>query len=208
MSATLAGLRAVPVALMKGQLDLSSIDPNDARRALVLWANSPANPSGHLDDLERVAQWGRANDVLVASDECYCEYTWASSPRTVLEYGPEGVLAVHSISKRSNLAGIRAGFYTGDPEVVRYLRSVRQHAGSHGSRPRTGCGRSGLRRRRPRERSTRAVLVAVSRSRLARWSRWASPPPRPKARSICGVRKRAWMVGSSPRCWRSVRDSS
>lgn len=129
MSATLAGLRSVPVALSKGQLDLSSIDPNDAGRALVLWANSPANPSGQLDDLERVAQWGRANDVLVASDECYCEYTWASPPRTVLEFGPEGVLSVQSVSKRSNLAGVRAGFYTGDPEVVRYLRSVRQHAG-------------------------------------------------------------------------------
>ncbi len=129
MSATLAGLRAVPVAMVKGQLDLASIEPNDAERAAVLWANSPANPSGYLDDLERVAQWGRTNDVLIASDECYCEYTWASSPRTILEYGTEGVLAVHSISKRSNLAGVRAGFYTGDHDVVRYLRSVRQHAG-------------------------------------------------------------------------------
>ncbi|HTT58863.1 MAG TPA: aminotransferase class I/II-fold pyridoxal phosphate-dependent enzyme [Acidimicrobiales bacterium] len=129
MSATLAGLRAVPVALVKGQLDLSSIEANDARRALVLWANSPANPSGCLDDLERVATWGRENDVLVASDECYCEYTWATSPRTILEYGAAGVIAVHSVSKRSNLAGVRAGFYAGDPEVVGYLRSVRQHAG-------------------------------------------------------------------------------
>jgi succinyldiaminopimelate transaminase len=129
MSATLAGIRAVPVALVKGQLDLASIDPNDAERAVVLWANSPANPSGYLDDLERLTQWGRSNGVLVASDECYCEFTWTSAPRTVLEHGPEGVLAVHSISKRSNLAGVRAGFYTGDPDVVRYLRSVRQHAG-------------------------------------------------------------------------------
>jgi aspartate/methionine/tyrosine aminotransferase len=129
MGATLAGLRAVPVPLVKGQLDLSSIDPSDAKRALVLWANSPSNPTGFLDDLERVAAWGRTNGVLVASDECYCEFTWVSRPRTVLEYGTEGVLAVHSISKRSNLAGFRAGFYTGDQVVVKYLRSVRQHAG-------------------------------------------------------------------------------
>ena len=129
MSAALAGLRAVPVALVKGQLDLSSIDPSDAKRALVLWANSPSNPTGVLDDLERVASWGRTHDVLVASDECYCEFTWISRPRTILEYGNEGVLAVHSISKRSNLAGFRAGFYTGDLEIVTYLRSVRQHAG-------------------------------------------------------------------------------
>ncbi len=67
--------------------------------------------------------------MLVASDECYCEFTWVSRPRTILEHGHEGVLAVHSISKRSNLAGFRAGFYTGDAQVVNYLRSVRQHAG-------------------------------------------------------------------------------
>ena len=101
MGATLAGLRSVPVTLVNGQLDLSSIDPSDVKRALVLWANSPANPTGFLDDLERVATWGRTH----------------------------GVLAVHSISKRSNLAGFRAGFYTGDAEMVTYLRSVRQHAG-------------------------------------------------------------------------------
>ena len=70
MGATLAGLRAVPVPLEKGQLDLSAIDPSDAARALVLWANSPANPTGYLDDLEGVANWGTlANGVLIASDE-------------------------------------------------------------------------------------------------------------------------------------------
>jgi aspartate/methionine/tyrosine aminotransferase len=67
--------------------------------------------------------------VLVASDECYAEYTWEGRPRSILEHGLDGVLAVHSISKRSNLAGARAGFYAGDPDVVSYLRSVRQHAG-------------------------------------------------------------------------------
>ena len=53
MSATLAGLRSVPVALRDGRLDLASIDPDDVARALVLWANSPSNPTGFLDDLER-----------------------------------------------------------------------------------------------------------------------------------------------------------
>jgi succinyldiaminopimelate transaminase len=129
MGATLAGLRAVPVALDDGRLDLDSISPDDARRALVLWANSPSNPTGALDDLGAVAEWGRQRGVLVASDECYAEFTWEGHPRTILEHGLEGVLAVHSISKRSNLAGARAGFYAGDPEVVGFLRSVRQHAG-------------------------------------------------------------------------------
>ena len=129
MGATLAGLRSVPVAIVDGRLDLESVEPDDVDRALVLWSNSPSNPTGRLDDLEGHAAWGRRHGVLVASDECYAEFTWASRPRSVLEHGLEGVLAVHSISKRSNLAGIRAGFYAGDPEIVSYLRLVRQHAG-------------------------------------------------------------------------------
>lgn len=129
MGATLAGLRSVAVPMEKGQLDLSAISEEDAARALVLWANSPSNPTGYLDDLEHVAEWGRRHGVLVASDECYAEFTWTSRPRTILEFGSDGVLALHSISKRSNLAGLRAGFYAGDDEVVAYLRLVRQHAG-------------------------------------------------------------------------------
>ena len=129
MGASLAGLRAVPVMVSGGQLDLASVDGADVERALVLWANSPSNPTGRLDDLGRVATWGRANGVPVASDECYAEFTWDSAPRTILESGRPGVLALHSISKRSNLAGLRAGFYAGDDELVGYLRRVRQHAG-------------------------------------------------------------------------------
>lgn len=129
MGATLAGLRSMPVAIVGGRLDLDSIDPSDVERALVLWSNSPSNPTGSLDDLGGVAAWGRRHDVPVASDECYAEFTWAGPPRSILEHGLDGVLAVHSISKRSNLAGIRAGFYAGDEGLVSYLRSVRQHAG-------------------------------------------------------------------------------
>ncbi len=129
MGATLAGLRSVPVALANGRLDLASVKPDDVQRALVLWSNSPSNPTGFLDDLGAVAKWGRRHDVVVASDECYAEFTWAGVPRTILEHGSDGVLAVHSSSKRSNLAGIRAGFYAGDEELVNFLKSVRQHAG-------------------------------------------------------------------------------
>ena len=58
------------------------------------------------------------------------EFTWADRPRTILEHGAEGVLAVHSLSKRSNLAGLRAGFYAGDADLVHYLSEVRKHAGA------------------------------------------------------------------------------
>jgi succinyldiaminopimelate transaminase len=129
MGATLAGLRSVPITLCDGRLDLASIDPDDVARALVLWTNSPSNPTGYLDDLEAVAEWGRRHDVLVASDECYAEFTWAGPPKSILEHGSDGVLAVHSSSKRSNLAGMRAGFYAGDDELVGFLKLVRQHAG-------------------------------------------------------------------------------
>ena len=130
MGATLAGLRAVAVPRGgDGRTDLAAIDPRDRDRALVLWVNSPSNPTGLLDDLGAVAAWGREHGVVVASDECYADYTWADRPRTILEHGLEGVLAVHSISKRSNLAGLRAGFYAGDPAIVGPLRSWRQHAG-------------------------------------------------------------------------------
>ncbi len=130
MGATLAGCRAVPVAMTAdGRIDLASIDPADALRALALWVNSPANPTGALDDLGRAAAWGRSHGVPVFSDECYVEFTWADRGRTILEHGLDGVVAVHSLSKRSNLAGTRVGFYAGDGELVEYLREVRKHVG-------------------------------------------------------------------------------
>ena len=129
VSAQLAGLRAVPVALDEGRLALEGIDVATARRSLVLWTNSPSNPTGRLDDLGAAAAFGRRHGVVVCSDECYADYTWAAPPTTVLAHGDDGVLAVHSLSKRSNLAGIRAGFYAGDPALVAYLQLVRRHAG-------------------------------------------------------------------------------
>jgi succinyldiaminopimelate transaminase len=130
MGATLAGLRAVPVRMAAdGRLDLASLNASDVDRALLLWVNSPGNPTGHLDDLGAAAAWGRRNGVPVFSDECYIEFTWSGPGRTILEHGLDGVVSVHSLSKRSNLAGARAGFYAGDRELVHYLREVRKHAG-------------------------------------------------------------------------------
>ena len=130
MGAVLAGCRAVAVPVDDGwRLDLSEVDEADAARALCLWVNTPANPTGALDDLGAVAAWARARRVPVFSDECYVEFTWDGPPRTILQHGLDGVIAVHSLSKRSNLAGLRAGFYAGDPDLVRYLSEVRKHVG-------------------------------------------------------------------------------
>ncbi|MCO5317853.1 MAG: aminotransferase class I/II-fold pyridoxal phosphate-dependent enzyme [Microthrixaceae bacterium] len=138
MGATLARCRAVPVAVGPDwTLELDSISQEDAERALCLWVNSPGNPAGGVDDLGAVAQWGRSHGVPVFSDECYVEFTWEHRPvasggepgASILEHGSDGVVAVHSLSKRSNLAGLRVGFYAGDEELVGYLSELRKHAG-------------------------------------------------------------------------------
>jgi succinyldiaminopimelate transaminase len=132
MGALLSGCRAVAVPPTHADgtgLALNRLDPADIERALVLWVNSPSNPTGGLSDLEAAAGWGREHGVPVFSDECYCEFTWAGPPRSILEAGSAGVVAVHSLSKRSNLAGVRAGFFAGDPELVSFLADLRRHGG-------------------------------------------------------------------------------
>lgn len=130
MGAIFAGCRAVPVPVDDNwSIQLDAISEDDAARALLLWVNTPGNPAGGLDDLEGAAGWGRRHGVPVFSDECYVEFTWDGRPRTILEHGTEGVVAVHSLSKRSNLAGVRVGFYAGDAAIVDFLREVRKHAG-------------------------------------------------------------------------------
>ena len=107
----------------------TTIDPADADRALCLWVNVPATPPASSSTSGRRPR-GAAS---AACRSCPTSATWSSPgsgpPRTILEHGADGVLAVHSLSKRSNLAGTRAGFYAGDPELVRYLSEVRKHAG-------------------------------------------------------------------------------
>jgi succinyldiaminopimelate transaminase len=130
MGAILAGLRAVPVPVdAEWRLDLSAVADIDAERALALWVNTPGNPAGQLDDLQAAGSWGRERGIPVFSDECYAEFTWDGPIRTILTSGLSGVVAVHSLSKRSNLAGLRLGFYAGDTELVDYLREVRKHVG-------------------------------------------------------------------------------
>jgi succinyldiaminopimelate transaminase len=137
MGAELAGLRAVPVAVDAAWNPmLDSIDPADADRAVCLWVNSPGNPAGAVDDLAAAAAWGRHHDVPVLSDECYIEFTWGEPPEgrfragsTIVADGLDGVLALHSLSKRSNFAGGRFGFYAGDPDLVHFISEIRKHAG-------------------------------------------------------------------------------
>ncbi|MBV9486620.1 MAG: succinyldiaminopimelate transaminase, partial [Frankiaceae bacterium] len=104
----------------------------------LLWVNSPANPTGRVlpaEHLRKVVEWARGRGTLVASDECYADIFYGdAAPVSILS--PEvcgadhtGLLAVHSLSKRSNLAGYRAGFIAGDATIVAKLLEVRKHAG-------------------------------------------------------------------------------
>ncbi|MEV1201480.1 succinyldiaminopimelate transaminase, partial [Microbispora rosea] len=106
-------------------------------RVPLVWVNSPSNPTGRVlpaEHLRKVVAWARERGAVVASDECYIELGWEDHPVSVLhpdvcEGSHENLLAVHSLSKRSNFAGYRAGFVTGDPRLVRRLLEVRKHAG-------------------------------------------------------------------------------
>ena len=109
----------------------------DPARLRLLWLNSPSNPTGRvlpLAELREIVRWAREHDVLVFSDECYLELGWEAEPVSVLH--PEvcggsfdGLVAVHSLSKRSNLAGYRAAFVAGDSGVLGELLQVRKHGG-------------------------------------------------------------------------------
>ncbi|OAA24184.1 succinyldiaminopimelate aminotransferase apoenzyme [Frankia sp. EI5c] len=108
-----------------------------AEGVTLVWLNTPGNPTGRVlsvDEMRAVVHWARERGVIVASDECYIELGWEARAVSVLHPdvcggSHEGLLAVHSLSKRSNLAGYRAGFVTGDPEIVAGLLQLRKHAG-------------------------------------------------------------------------------
>ena len=106
-------------------------------RVRLLWVNSPANPTGQVlpaEHLAKIVEWARERGTIVISDECYFELGWEAEPVSILDPrvcggDPSGLIAVHSLSKRSNLAGYRAAWVAGDPALVAALLEVRKHAG-------------------------------------------------------------------------------
>lgn len=103
--------------------------------AKLVWVNSPSNPTGHVlgaGRLREIVEWARSVGAVVAADECYLSLGWSGEVPSILSVCDgdySNVLAVHSLSKRSNLAGYRAGFVAGDPAVIAELLEVRKHAG-------------------------------------------------------------------------------
>jgi succinyldiaminopimelate transaminase len=107
------------------------------RKLAMAWINSPSNPTGAVktkSELIEIVEWARKRNVLIVSDECYIDLGWDSTPISILNKevcGEDftGLIAVHSLSKRSNLAGYRAGFIAGDESVVAAVLEVRKHSG-------------------------------------------------------------------------------
>lgn len=103
----------------------------------LVYLNSPGNPTGAVlgvEHLRKVVGWARERGALVVSDECYLGLGWDATPVSVLhpavsDGDHSGLLAVHSLSKSSSMAGYRAGFVAGDADVVAELLAVRKHAG-------------------------------------------------------------------------------
>ena len=132
VGARLAGARAMATD------SLTSIGP---ARVSMLWINSPSNPTGKVlpvDHLRKVVTWARERGVLLVSDECYIECAWESADGRgavsvlhpdVSDGDHTGILTVHSLSKRSNLAGYRCAFVAGDRAAIGELLAVRKNLG-------------------------------------------------------------------------------
>jgi len=126
-------------ALMAGAtvVRADSIAAIGSARPALIWLNSPSNPTGQvhpIDHLAKMVSWARERGTIVVSDECYLDLGWDAKPVSILH--PEvsggdltGILAAHSLSKRSNMAGYRAGFISGDPALVANLLALRRHLG-------------------------------------------------------------------------------
>ncbi len=148
------------------------------RAPALLFVNSPSNPTGQVlgvDHLRKLVGWARERGVVVASDECYLGLGWDAQPVSVLhpsvcDGDHSGLLAVHSLSKSSSLAGYRAGYVAGDAALVGELLAVRKHAGMMVPRPVQAAMVAALdddaheREQRDRYRRRRDVLLPALRS--------------------------------------------
>jgi succinyldiaminopimelate transaminase len=145
VGARMAGARPVPARPQDAAgADPGGPDPggseaggSEAGGVQLVWLNSPSNPTGAVlaaGQLAAAVRWARERGAVLASDECYIGLGWDAEPLSVLhpdacDGSHQGLLAVHSLSKRSNLAGYRAGFVTGDPALVATLLEIRKQAG-------------------------------------------------------------------------------
>lgn len=112
-----------------------SLDASQWPRADMAWVNSPSNPTGRVHSASEFAaaiEWSRKNKSVLVSDECYLEFGDSAKPTSIMSHtggDNTNILAVHSLSKRSSMAGYRAAFIVGDPALIARILEVRKHAG-------------------------------------------------------------------------------
>ena len=125
VGALIAQAQSVPVA----------IDATTWPKADLAWLNTPSNPTGRvhsIDEIQACINWSRANNAVLVSDECYLEFDQSAHSVSVLSQTAgdnKNILAVHSLSKRSSMAGYRAAFLVGDSNLISRIREIRKHAG-------------------------------------------------------------------------------
>jgi aspartate/methionine/tyrosine aminotransferase len=130
----------VPATEETGHLpDYAALPAEMLDRTAMAYVCSPANPQGAVADRgywERLLRLAERHDFLILADECYSEVYRDAPPDGVLAAAkavgadPERVLAFHSLSKRSNLAGLRSGFVAGGPRAIARMRVLRSYAGA------------------------------------------------------------------------------
>ena len=125
----------VGALIAKAQSIEVEIDANLWPKADLAWLNSPSNPTGRTHSVEEIKaciQWARTNNSILVSDECYVEFDHTGTSYSVLSQSDgnnKNILAVHSLSKRSSMAGYRAAFMIGDPVLIARIRELRKHGG-------------------------------------------------------------------------------
>lgn len=125
----------VGAMLAKSEATPVGIDASQWPKADLAWVNSPSNPTGRVHspaEYQAAIAWSRKTGGVVVSDECYLEFGKTVTPTSILAHtggDNKNILAVHSLSKRSNLAGYRAAFVVGDTRLIAEILEVRKHAG-------------------------------------------------------------------------------
>ena len=113
--------------------DLSSIPTETAKEAGLFWVNYPNNPTTTMATdkfYNELIEFCKSYDIIIASDECYCEMYGAEKPKSILEFSQQNVIAFHSLSKRSNMTGWRIGFMAGDPDIIKIFLAAKENMDS------------------------------------------------------------------------------
>ena len=123
--------------LAKAEVIEVDIDPSNwpTEGIDLVWINTPSNPTGRVhseNEMRAVLEWSREHGIVIASDECYLPFPDKRSGTSILKVASgdnKNLVALHSLSKRSNLAGYRAAFAVGDNAVISKLLEIRKHMG-------------------------------------------------------------------------------